>query len=349
MLDFYRDKRVLITGHTGFKGSWLCRILLNAGAKVSGYALEPATRPALFNILRLERSMPSVVADVRDLSRLKQAIGEVKPEIVMHLAAQPLVLESYRDPVGTYATNVMGTVNLLEACRHTDFIRSIVNVTTDKVYENKEWVWGYREDENLCGYDPYSNSKSCSELVTYSYRRAFYADPASPALSTARAGNVIGGGDFADHRIIPDGVRALKKGEAMVIRHPNSIRPYQHILDCLSGYLTLAKMQYENPSLAGNYNFGPSADSCVTTENIVRLLGEQWGDGATYRIQPSGGAHEANCLKLDISKAEAVLGWRPRWNVKTAIEKVVEWEKFCPENGDAVGIIDRQISAYFTA
>jgi CDP-glucose 4,6-dehydratase len=277
------------------------------------------------------------------LEHLKRAVKGARPEIVFHMAAQPIVREGYRDPIGTYETNVMGTVNLLEACRSIDTIRSVVNITTDKVYENKEWVWGYRENENLCGSDPYSNSKSCSELATYSYKHSFYANAGAPAISTARAGNVLGGGDFAKDRIIPDCVRAAAKGETITIRNPRSVRPYQHVLDCLSGYLLLAKNQYLSENNAGCYNFGPPNSDCVTTEELVTLFCVAWGEGATFEAKKDGGPSEANVLKLDTAKARQVLGWTPKWDIETTVAKVVEWHK----TESASDITEEQIKRYF--
>jgi CDP-glucose 4,6-dehydratase len=290
--------------------------------------------------------MQSVIGDVRDLEHLKQTVQNAKPDIVFHMAAQPIVREGYADPVGTYETNVMGTVNLLESCRAVDTIRSIVNVTTDKVYENREWVWGYRENENLCGADPYSNSKSCSELVTYSYRYSFYANADAPAVSSARAGNVIGGGDFAKDRIMPDCVRATLNSDTIVMRNPHSIRPYQHVLECLSGYLLLAEKQYSEKDIAGCYNFGPRNEDCVTTRTLVELFCEKWGEGAKFEAKGDGGPPEANVLKLDIAKARQFLGWEPVWDIETAVEKVVEWHKFDAAK-DAVFVTDKQIKGYF--
>ncbi|MBQ1424053.1 MAG: CDP-glucose 4,6-dehydratase, partial [Lachnospiraceae bacterium] len=266
--DFYRGRKVLITGHTGFKGTWLSAILLAAGADVTGYALDPPTDPSLFDLAGMKERMNSVTGDVRDLPHLLAVFAEVQPEIVFHLAAQPIVRESYRDPVGTYATNVMGTVNILEAVRQTASVRSFLNVTTDKVYENREWAWGYRETDPLDGYDPYSNSKSCSELVTHSYKKSFFAERHCE-ISTARAGNVIGGGDYAADRIIPDCIRAAEKQEPIVVRNPFSTRPYQHVLEPLSAYLMIAERQYEEPEKAGYYNVGPEDKDCVTTGELA--------------------------------------------------------------------------------
>ena len=273
MLDFFSGKRVLVTGHTGFKGMWLCKLLELAGAQVSGYALEAVNREAQEVLMQsgVLGQMHSVIGDIRDLEALKKVFMGEAPEIVLHLAAQPIVRESYRDPVSTYGTNVMGTVNVLECIRQSDTVRSVLNVTTDKVYENKEWIWGYREDEPLDGFDPYSNSKSCSELVTHSYRRSFFAD-GRMAISTARAGNVIGGGDFAADRIIPDCIRAAYAGKAIEIRNPHSIRPYQHVLEPLSAYLLIVQKQYEEGTCAGYYNVGPDEADCVTTGQLADIF-----------------------------------------------------------------------------
>ena len=279
-LDFYRGKKVLVTGHTGFKGTWLCRLLLGAGAEVTGYSLEPPTDPALFSLAGMDRQMDSVTGDVRDLEKLKALFHRTKPEIVLHLAAQPIVRESYRDPVYTYETNVMGTVNILECIRLTDSVKSFLNVTTDKVYHNREWEWGYRETDPLDGFDPYSNSKSCSELVTHSYRNSFFADGRT-AISTARAGNVIGGGDFAADRIIPDCIRAALEKKPVPVRNPHSTRPFQHVLEPLYAYLMIAAAQYEDGRFAGYYNVGPGDEDCVTTGELVDLFCRAWGEGQT--------------------------------------------------------------------
>ena len=349
MLDFYRDKKVFITGHTGFKGAWLCRALLQAGAEVTGYALEPPTAPSLFALTQTEGDMHSIHGDVRNRDALVIAVREAMPDIVFHMAAQPIVRRSYREPAATYETNVMGTVNTLEAVRSVPSVRSFVNVTTDKVYENREWRWGYREDDNLCGQDPYSNSKSCSELVTCGYRKSFFNDgDDAPAVSTARSGNVIGGGDYAPDRIIPDCVRAVESAGEITIRNPQSTRPYQHVLECLYGYLLLAEKQYGDAGFEGAYNFGPDDESCVTNKELVNLFCGAWGDGALWRVQGDGGPHEANFLKLDCSKAKSVLGWRPCWDIKTAVEKVVEFAKINADN-ERAACVDGQIRAYFDA
>ena len=346
MIDFYKNKKIFLTGHTGFKGTWLCRILLQAGAKVTGYALQPPATPSLFAQTKTEKNIHSIINDIRNRNDLLKAVRDAEPDIVFHLAAQPLVRFSYREPAATYETNVMGTVNILEAVRLTSSIKSFVNVTTDKVYENKEWHWGYRENENLCGYDPYSNSKSCSELVTYSYRNSFFSGENAPAVSTARSGNVIGGGDYAEDRIIPDCVRAAETGTEIVIRNPHSTRPYQHVLECLSGYLVLAQKQYADKSIEGAYNFGPDEKSCVTTSQLAGLFCDTWGAGAAWRVQGDSGPHEANFLKLDCSKSKTVLAWQQHWDIQTAVEKTVEFAKAVSDE-ERTACVDRQIQEYF--
>jgi CDP-glucose 4,6-dehydratase len=345
-ISFYKDKKVFVTGHTGFKGTWLCHVLLYAGADITGYALESPTNPSLFKQTSLENNIHSIIGDVRDGKKLIQVIQAAKPDIIFHLAAQPLVRLSYSEPVQTYETNVMGTVNILESLRFTPSVKSFVNITTDKVYENKEWHWGYRENENLCGFDPYSNSKSCSELVTQGYCNSFFKDSDSPAVSTVRAGNVIGGGDYSEDRIIPDCVRAVQTGKEIVIRNPHSIRPYQHVLDCLSGYLLLTEKQYINRNIAGNYNFGPDENGCVSTGKLTELFCDTWGIEASWKVQGDGGPHEANFLKLDCSKAKVVLGWEPRLNIKTAIEKIVGFAKIDTDT-ERKTCIENQIHEYF--
>lgn len=344
-LNFYRGKRVFITGHTGFKGSWLCRILRNAGAVVTGFSTEPPTDPSLFEVADIASGMTSIIGDVRDFDALFAAFEAAKPEIVLHLAAQPIVRESYRAPVYTYETNVMGTVHLLECVRRTDFVRSFLNVTTDKVYENKEWEWGYRENEPLDGFDPYSNSKSCSELVTHSYKNSFFAD-GRVAISTARAGNVIGGGDFAADRIVPDCVRAVLANREIVIRNPHSTRPYQHVLEPLFAYLMIAAKQYEDASFAGYYNVGPDDADCYTTKRLVELFVSAWGNGASFKIQGDNGPHEANFLKLDCSKLKRVFSWHPTWSLDEAIARVAEWTRAYADGKDVGAVMDAQIRAF---
>ncbi|MDC7278796.1 CDP-glucose 4,6-dehydratase [Butyrivibrio fibrisolvens] len=361
-LDFYRGKRILITGHTGFKGSWMCKALINAGADVTGYALKAPTEPSLFDMLGLATQMNSVEGDIRNLAHLLNVFEEVKPEIVIHMAAQPIVRDSYKDPVYTYETNVMGTVNICEAVRRTPSVRSFVNVTTDKVYLNKEWQWGYRENEELNGFDPYSNSKSCSELVTSSYRNSFFTDAEyqklygvdAPAVTTCRAGNVIGGGDFANDRIIPDCVRAVSAGQEIVVRNPYSTRPYQYVLEPVMAYLMIAEAQYKDRALAGSYNVGPDDSDCWTTGELVQLFCDKWNGAAggaglheaAWINKHDGGPHEANFLKLDCSKLKTTFGWKPVWNVETTMEKIVEWSVAYLNGEDVGAVMDRQIEAF---
>lgn len=346
MWSFYKNRKVFITGHTGFKGSWLVRMLLLAGAEVTGFSLEPPTNPNLFKLSDLEKRINSIIGDVRDFESLRKAFSEASPEIAFHLAAQPLVRESYKNPQYTYETNVMGTVNFLECVRGSDTIRSVVNITTDKVYENKEWDWGYRENEPLNGYDPYSNSKSCSELVTQSYKNSFFMNT-EIRISTARAGNVIGGGDFAQDRIIPDCVRAAMNGNEIVIRNPHSIRPYQHVLEPLNAYLLIAEKQYFDKSFEGYYNVGPDDQDCVTTGFLVDMFCEKWGQNLSWVNQFDGGPHEANFLKLDCSKMKKTFVWKPRWVIEDAIERTVEWTKVFVQNGDIPITMDKQIKDFY--
>lgn len=346
-LSFYRGKRVLVTGHTGFKGMWLCQILEMAGAELAGYALDAPTEEGakIFRQAGIEKNMRAVRGDVRDLDSLRKLFREFRPEIVLHLAAQPIVLESYRDPVGTYATNVMGTVNVLECVRQTDSVKSVLNVTTDKVYLNEEWCWGYRENDRLDGFDPYSNSKSCSELVTHSYQRSFL-EKQGIAVSTARAGNVIGGGDFAPNRIIPDCIRAAAAGVPIEVRNPHSIRPYQHVLEPLSAYLMIAESQYKNLAVAGNYNIGPEDSDCVTTGELADIFCKAWGNGMSWKAVSVEAAHEAHFLRLDCSKIKHVLGWKPRWHIREAVAKTVEWAKAYQTGEPLPEIMNRQTLEY---
>ncbi len=342
---FYQGKRVLVTGHTGFKGAWLCRILTLAGAQVTGYATEPPTDPSLFEIADLAGTMDSRIGDIRDLEHLRQVFDQVRPEIVLHLAAQPIVRDSYKDPVYTYETNVMGTVHLLECVRRNPCVKSVLNVTTDKVYENKEWEYGYRECDPLDGYDPYSNSKSCSELVTHSYRKSFFSD-GNCAVSTVRAGNVIGGGDFANDRIIPDCVRAMAAGKEIVVRNPCSTRPFQHVLEPLFVYLQIAQRQYEDGSYQGYYNVGPDDCDCVTTGELVTMFCELWGGNARWISRQDGGPHEAGFLKLDCSRLKRTFGWQPWLHIREALDWTVAWSKAYLEGQDMRRMMDAQIQAY---
>ena len=345
-LSFYKGKKVFVTGHTGFKGTWLCRMLTGAGAIVTGYSLEAPTQPNLFALAGLEGKMKSVIGDIRDLDALKAAFDEAQPEIVLHLAAQPIVRDSYKDPRYTYETNVMGTVNILECVRMSSCVKSVLNVTTDKVYRNNEWHWGYRENEPLDGFDPYSNSKSCSELVTHSYISSFFAD-GKVAVSTARAGNVIGGGDFANDRIIPDCVRAMAAGKVIGVRNPYSTRPYQHVLEPLAVYLTIAQKQYEDGRYAGFYNVGPDDCDCVTTGELVDLFCKCWGDGAAWENQAEANApHEANFLKLDCSLVKATFGWKPRWHIAECMDMTCRFSKVWLSGGDIPEEMDKEIKEF---
>lgn len=332
--SFYKGKKILITGHTGFKGSWLCSILSEFEADVIGYSLTPQTTPSLFELANIEKDITNIVGDIRDLDKLKNVFETTRPEIVFHLAAQPIVRKAYQDPIETYSTNVMGTANILECVRLTDCVKSFLNVTTDKVYLNREWEWGYREIDELDGYDPYSNSKSCSELVTHSYKNSFFMNgPVS--ISTARAGNVIGGGDFAADRIIPDCIRAVENGENIIVRNPFSIRPYQHVLEPLLAYLLIAAKQYEDISFSGYYNVGPDDNCCLETGKIVDLFTQAWGHGMTWVNKYDGGPHEANFLKLDCAKIKNRLGWTPTWELCHAMQKIVEWTKLYLDGADS--------------
>ena len=347
MLDFYKNKRVFITGHTGFKGTWLCRILLNAGAKVTGYSMEPPTIPNLYSMAGLDNRINSIIGDIRDYDKLYNAFTACQPEIVFHLAAQPIVRESYKNPKYTYETNVIGTVNILDCVRNSECVRSVLNVTTDKVYQNNEWCWGYRENEPLNGFDPYSNSKSCSELVTYSYKNSFF-DKMNIAVSTARAGNVIGGGDFADDRIIPDCIRAVTTDQTIKVRNPYSIRPYQHVLEPLYVYLMIASKQYDDHSYQGCYNVGPDDCDCITTGELVDLFCKYWGENSKWISQADQDApHEANFLKLDCSKLKSTFGWHPKWHIQDCMAKVCEFGKIWTAGGDIPAEMDKEIQEFF--
>ncbi|NLJ97230.1 MAG: CDP-glucose 4,6-dehydratase [Clostridiales bacterium] len=345
-LDFFTGKRILVTGHTGFKGSWLCKILIIAGADLYGCSLNPPTKPSLFEISDIGNKMHSYIIDVRNYNSLFEIFQKTQPEIVIHMAAQPLVREGYANPVYTYETNVIGTVNILECIRNSTSVKSFLNVTTDKVYDNKEWVWGYREDDVLNGHDPYSNSKSCSELVTMCYKRSFF-DNKSVAISTARAGNVIGGGDFSDNRIIPDCIRAAINNEDINIRNPYSIRPYQHVLEPLYVYLMIVAKQYNDKKYEGSYNVGPDESDCIMTERLVDLFVHEWGNNLRWVCSYNKGPHEANLLKLDCSMLKSAFDWSPRWTVDDAIKKTVEWTKCWLAHEDINECMDRQINEFF--
>lgn len=347
--EFYKERKVLVTGHTGFKGTWLCKILQMAGADVTGYALEAPTTPSLFELSGIWEQMNSVYGDVRDLEHLRRVFEDVQPEIVIHMAAQPIVRESYRNPVYTYETNVMGTVNVLECVRLTNSVKSFLNVTTDKVYQNNEWERGYREEDVLNGFDPYSNSKSCSELITDSYKKSFFAD-GRVAISTARAGNVIGGGDFATDRIIPDCVKAVQNQKEIIIRNPYSVRPYQHVLEPLFVYLMIVQKQMEDGGYAGCYNVGPEDEDCMRTGELVALFCEKWehqtGKKVSWMSQSDGGPHEAKYLKLDCTKLKKVFGWSAQWNMEITMEKIVEWSEVYFAKGNVVECMEKQIMEF---
>ncbi|GGI16668.1 CDP-glucose 4,6-dehydratase [Gottfriedia solisilvae] len=347
MLDFYKGKKVFVTGHTGFKGTWLCKMLINAGAEVTGYSLKPPTDPNLFSLSGIESQMNSIIGDVRNLQLLKQTFLEAEPEIAIHLAAQPIVRDSYSDPHLTYETNVMGTVNFLECIRESTTVKSVLNVTTDKVYQNNEWDWGYREIDVLNGYDPYSNSKSCSEIITQCYKNSFFLNT-DVSISTARAGNVIGGGDFANDRIIPDCIRAATNKEYIILRNPLSIRPYQHVLEPLNAYLLICEKQFQNKNYEDYYNVGPNENDCVTTERLTELFCEIWGEGLFWVNQSDSGVHEANFLKLDCSKIKNTFRWEPRWNIEKAIEKTIEWTRAYLSKGNIALTMEEQIEEFMT-
>lgn len=344
--EFWRGKRVLLTGHTGFKGSWLSLWLQSMGAELKGLALDPPTTPSLFMEANVAQGMVSQIGEIRDYDTVLKAVAEFKPEIVIHMAAQPLVRYSYKNPIETYATNVMGTVHLLEAIRQTGTAKVVVNVTTDKCYENKEWVWGYREDEPMGGFDPYSSSKGCSELVTSAYRQSYFKETGI-ALASGRAGNVIGGGDWAEDRLVPDILRAFERNQPVVIRNPNSTRPWQHVLEPLSGYLMLAeKLWHEPKAYAEGWNFGPRDEDARPVGWIVDRMASKWGDGASCQIDGGDHPHEANYLKLDISKARQRLSWAPRWSLDTALNKIVEWHQGWLTKADVRALSLEQINQY---
>lgn len=351
--EIFKNRRILITGHTGFKGSWLCLILNKLGAEVYGYALEPPTHPSLFNVAKIDELMTSYIGDIRDYSNLSKVVQEVQPEMIIHMAAQALVLESYKNPRETYEINVMGTVNILDIARLVKSVRAIVNVTTDKCYENKEWHWGYREIDPLGGYDPYSNSKGCSELVTSSYRNSFFNarknNEHTLLVATARAGNVIGGGDWANNRLIPDFIRAVSNHEIVRIRSPYAIRPWQHVMEPLTGYLTLAsKLFKEGEYYAQAWNFGPNDDDVKNVEWITRTICELWGEGANLCVETNPQPHEANYLKLDCSKSKAELNWAPKWDILTSLQSIVDWNKNYISGNDMRIVTEKQIESYFS-
>ena len=359
-LKFYDNKKVLITGHTGFKGSWMCLMLLNLGANVVGYSLNPPTEPSLFELCNIDKKIKHYEGDVRDLSRMKKVFLDESPDIVIHMAAQPIVRESYKNPAYTYEVNVMGTVNVLECVRSCESIKSFINVTTDKVYLNRELNQAFKEDEMLCGFDPYSNSKSCSELVTYSYKNSFFGgesgimqDGRRVAISTCRAGNVIGGGDFASDRIVPDCIRAVERGEDIVVRNPYSTRPYQHVLEPVTAYLLIAMEQYKDISKAGNYNIGPDECDCVCTGNLVNLFVNKWNSNKNECLneairvdRPDNGPHEAGFLKLDSSKVHDTFGFKNVWHINEVMDKIVEWNIKYLSGEDILDCTQKQIDEF---
>ncbi|RRJ62269.1 CDP-glucose 4,6-dehydratase [Paenibacillus oralis] len=353
--NFWQDKRVFLTGHTGFKGSWLSLWLTQLGAKVTGFSLPPSTKPNLFEVCNIESLIEkSVIGDIRNFELLEQSIKEAKPQIVIHMAAQPLVSESYINPVETYMVNVMGTVNLLETIRRINNgneIKAVVNVTTDKCYENKEWFWGYRENEPMGGYDPYSSSKACSELVTASYRNSFFNtenyEKHGVAIATARAGNVIGGGDWANNRLVPDIMKSLLENTPIIVRNPDSIRPWQHVLEPLGGYLLLAEKLYlYGCEYAEPWNFGPSDDDAKTVQWIVERFCSKWNGNAGFQIRRDNQFHEAHYLKLDCSKAKYKLGWAPKWSLEQSIEKIIDWNYAYMDKRNMQEVCEHQILEY---
>jgi CDP-glucose 4,6-dehydratase len=348
---FWQGKKILLTGHTGFKGSWLSLWLQAMGSEVIGYALAPPTHPSLFEVAKVGSGMTSIIGDIRNLDKLQAVFTEHQPEIVIHMAAQPLVRYSYQNPVETYSTNVMGTVNVLECVRNTSSVKAVVNVTTDKCYENREWAWGYRENEPMGGHDPYSNSKGCAELVTAAYRNSYFHTEQyqehGVAIASARAGNVIGGGDWAEDRLIPDIMRAITHNEAVNIRNPHAIRPWQHVLEPLSGYLILAQTLYEEgTSYAEGWNFGPNDEDAKPVQWIVEYLTQVWGEGASWHLDNGNHPHEAHYLKLDCSKAKARLNWLPRWRLEMALDKIIDWQKQYQQCADMREVTLEQIAHY---
>ena len=351
----WQGKRVFLTGHTGFKGGWLALWLTKLGATVRGYALDPYTTPNLLNAARIPSVLEDLRGDIRDAARLDRAILDFAPEVVFHLAAQPLVRLSYADPIGTFETNVIGTARVLDAVRRTPSVRAVVSVTTDKCYENKEWVWPYRETDPLGGYDPYSSSKACAEIVSAAFRQSYFHPDKlnqpgghTTAIATARAGNVIGGGDWSLDRLIPDLIAGFTRGEPVLIRRPHAIRPWQHVLEPLHGYITLAEelLSPEAARFATAYNFGPTEDDAQTVEWIVRKMTQFWGDGASWTVDPDPGVHEAGYLKLDASRARADLGWRPRLHLETALEWLVAWYRAAERKQDLHALTLQQITDY---
>lgn len=345
--SFWKGKKVYLTGHTGFKGSWLSLWLQNMGALVKGYSLGVNTHPTLFSLANIAEEMDSEIGDIRNLEQLTESMVSFSPEILIHMAAQPLVRLSYQEPVDTYTTNVIGTVNVLEAARKCSNLKAIVSVTTDKCYENKEWEWGYRENEPMGGYDPYSSSKGCAELVTSAYRRSFFSSEDTASLASARAGNVIGGGDWAEDRLIPDILRAFEKSEPVVIRNPLSTRPWQHVLEPLSGYLVLAQELFINgDEFAEGWNFGPKDEDCKPVSWILDQMVNSWGNGASWNLDKNNNPHEAGFLKLDCSKASNRLKWIPKWNLQLTLKSIVDWHQLYINGGDIKKQCLKEINNY---
>ncbi len=344
---FWKGKKVYVTGHTGFKGSWLCLWLQDMGAIVKGFALEPNTNPNLFTFAKVGQNMDSEIGDITDLKHIADSMIAFNPEVLIHMAAQPLVRLSYQEPVLTYATNVMGTVNVLEAARKCINLKAIVSVTTDKCYENKEWAWGYRENEAMGGHDPYSSSKGCAELVTSAYRNSFFNSPNQASLASARAGNVIGGGDWSDDRLIPDILKAFEKNEPVIVRNPMSTRPWQHVLEPLSGYLVLAEHLYEEGiAYAEAWNFGPKDEDCKSVNWILDKMVSKWGKGASWELDKNNNPHEAGYLKLDCSKAAMQLNWRPKWNLEETLESIINWQQNFLTGKNSKELCLREIAKY---
>ena len=345
--DFWKGKRVFLTGHTGFKGSWLAVWLSELGAHVKGFALEPNTKPALFEEARVADLIESELGDIRDYEVLKTAMQSFNPDILIHMAAQPLVRLSYEEPLETYATNVMGTANVLQAARSCSNLKAVVSVTTDKCYENREWPWGYRENEAMGGHDPYSSSKGCAELVTAAFRRSYFYLPGTANVASARAGNVIGGGDWAEDRLIPDILRAFEKGKPVVIRNPLSTRPWQHVLEPLSGYLVLAQALYEaEEDFAEGWNFGPRDEDCQAVGQILDQMVNRWEGKASWELDTQANPHEAGFLKLDCSKAKARLKWQPQWTLAETLEKIVHWHQAWFDGADVQKLCKNEIANY---
>ena len=345
--DFWKNKKVFITGHTGFKGGWMSLWLNKLEAKVKGYALDPQSDLSLFSLAKISDNLESQIGNIQDLALLKQSLKNFEPEIVIHMAAQPLVRSSYNDPVETYATNVMGTLNLFEAVRECESVKAVVNVTTDKCYENNEWLWGYRENEPMGGRDPYSNSKGCSELITTAYRQSFFNSDSTVSIASARAGNVIGGGDWAEDRLVPDALRAFNSGKPLAIRNPLAIRPWQHVLEPISGYLALAEKLYlEKDEFAEAWNFGPSEDDSWPVGEVVDFLVTEWPSYASWELEKGSQPHEAQLLKLDISKAKSRLNWRPLWNLEQTLKSIIDWNSAHMNNKNMQEVTLDQINNY---